>query len=86
MAYPGILTRAEFATGLITRSVKINGYYLLVDNCSINQTQEIDTDNNFIQGGPGASISNIQSKKISGSLSFPVRVNEKFELAEPNSF
>jgi hypothetical protein len=80
MAYPGILTRAEFATGLITRSVKINGYYLLVDNCSINQTQEIDTDNNFIQGGPGASISNIQSKKISGSLSFPVRVNERFEL------
>lgn len=80
MAYPGILTRAEFATGLITRSVKINGYYLLVDNCSINQTQDIDTDNNFIQGGPGSSISNIQSKKISGSLSFPIRVNDRFEL------
>jgi hypothetical protein len=80
MAYPGILTRAEFATGLITRSIKINGYYLLVDNCSINQTQEIDTDSNFIQGGPGSSISNIQSKKISGSLSFPIRVNDKFEL------
>ena len=80
MAYPGILTRAEFATGLITRSIKINGYYLLVDQCNINQTQEIDTDNNFIQGGPGSSISNIQSKKITGSLNFPIRVNDRYEL------
>ena len=80
MAYPGILTRAEFATGLITRSVKINGNYLLVDQCNINQTQEIDTDNNFIQGGPGSSISNIQSKKITGSLSFPIRVNDQYQL------
>jgi hypothetical protein len=80
MAYPGILTRAEFATGLITRSIKINGYYLLVDQCNINQTQDIDTDNNFIQGGPGSSISNIQSKKITGSLNFPVRVNDQFQL------
>ena len=35
MAYPGILSRAEFATGLITRSIKINGYYLLVDECNL---------------------------------------------------
>jgi hypothetical protein len=80
MAYPGILSRAEFATGLITRSVKINGFYLLVDQCSINQTQDIDTDNNFIQGGPGSSISNLQSKKITGSLSCPIRVNDQFQL------
>ncbi len=80
MAYPGILTRAEFATGLITRSIKINGHYLLVDSCNINQTQEIDTVNNFIQGGPGSSISNIQFKKISGSISCPIRVNDEFIL------
>lgn len=80
MAYPGILTRAEFATGLITRSIKINGHYLLVDNCNINQTQEIDTVNNFIQGGPGASVSNIQAKKVTGTISCPVRVNDQFIL------
>jgi hypothetical protein len=41
MPYPGSLTRAEIATGLLVRSVKINGNYLLVDNCTINQVQQI---------------------------------------------
>lgn len=83
MPYPGILTRSEFATGLLVRSVKINGNYLLVDECNINQTQNIDTNASYIQGGPGNSISLYDAKKISGSLSFPLRVdgNNNFELA-----
>jgi hypothetical protein len=35
MPAPGSLTRAEYATGLLVRSVKVNGYYLLLDNCSL---------------------------------------------------
>lgn len=77
MAYPGILSRAEFATGLITRSVKINGYYLFVDECNINQTQNIDTTDSYLQAGPGSSIAFFDAKKISGSMSFPIRINDQ---------
>lgn len=80
MSYPGILTRAEFATGLITRSIKINGYYLLVDNCDVNQTQSIDTANDFLQGGPANAVARYDAKKISGSISFPVRIDNDGNL------
>ena len=80
MAYPGILSRSEFATGLIIRSIKINGYYLLVDNCTINQTQNIDTQESFIQGGPGSAVANLESKKVTGNISFPVRVDKNYHL------
>ena len=76
MAYPGILTRGEFATGLITRGIKINGNYLLVDSCNINQSQQIDTSEKFLQGGPGSSVSDIGAKKITGDISFPIRVDD----------
>lgn len=75
MSYPGSLTRNEFATGLLVRSVKINGNYLLVDNCSINQTQEINSKL-YLQGGPGLSVADIGAKKYQGELSFPIRVNK----------
>ena len=77
MAFPGILTWAEFATGLITRGIKINGNYLLVNDCNINQTQQIETLDNLVQGGPGNSVSNLGAKKISGSISFPVRIDDQ---------
>lgn len=80
MSYPGNLTRAEFATGLITRSVKINGYYLLVDNCSINQGQTIDALNNFLQGGPAPSVTTYDVKKISGQITCPIRINNEGEI------
>ena len=83
MSYPGILTRGEFATGLITRGIKINGNYLLVDDCNINQNQPISTNEQFLQGGPGSSISDIGAKKISGSISFPIRVNGDGDLETP---
>lgn len=83
MNYPGILTRAEFSTGLLVRSVKINGYYLFVDNCTINQTQPIDASSEYIQGGPGTAIAFFDANKVTGSLSFPLRVgpNNTIELA-----
>jgi hypothetical protein len=83
MAYPGILTRGEFATGLITRGIKINGNYLLVDQCNINQNQQIGTNEKLLQGGPGSSISDIGAKKIIGNISFPIRVNADGDLETP---
>lgn len=83
MAYPGILTRGEFATGLITRGIKINGNYLLVDSCNINQSQQIDTSEKFLQGGPGSSVSDIGAKKITGDISFPIRVDGNGDLETP---
>ncbi len=80
MSFPGSLTRVQFATGLLIRSVKINGDYLLVDNCTINQTQEIDMNKLYIQGGPGTAIANIGAKKFTGELSFPIRVDRDNNL------
>jgi hypothetical protein len=82
MSFPGSFTRAQFATGLLIRSVKVNGDYLLVDNCTINQVQDIDMNKLYIQGGPGTAIANIGAKKFTGELSFPIRVN-KDNVLEP---
>jgi hypothetical protein len=82
MGYPGILSRAEFATGLITRSIKINGNYLLVDECNLNQSQNIDTTDAYLQAGPGSAIGFFDAKKITGNLSFPIRINHLGEIDE----
>jgi hypothetical protein len=82
MSFPGSFSRAQFATGLLIRSIKINGDYLLVDSCTINQTQEIDMSKLYIQGGPGRAIANIGAKKFSGELSFPIRV-DRDNILEP---
>jgi hypothetical protein len=79
VAYPGILTRGQFATGLQTQSICVNGDYLLVENCDINQTQELDI-NYYVQGGPAASIYNMGAKKHEGSISFPLRVDKNGNL------
>ena len=80
MSFPGSFSRVQFATGLLIRSVKVNGQYLLVDNCTINQTQEIDMNKLYIQGGPGRAIANIGAKKFTGDLSFPIRVDRDNQL------
>jgi len=79
MAFPGILTRAEFSTGLNTKSICVNGYYLIVENFNINQTQEHSL-NNYIQGGPAYAIYNLGAKKYEGSISFPLRVDQDGNL------
>jgi len=79
MAFPGILTRAEFSTGLNTKSICVNGHYLIVEECSVNQTQEHDL-NNYIQGGPAYAIYNLGAKKYEGSISFPLRVDQDGNL------
>ena len=75
MAFPGVLTRGEIATGLLIRSIKVNGNYLLLSSCSINIAQEIETKVDYIQGGPGSAISDIKEKKITGNIKFPLRVD-----------
>ena len=79
MAFPGILTRAEFSTGLNIKSICVNGYYLIVEECNINQTQEHNL-NNYIQGGPAYAIYNLGAKKYEGSISFPLRVDQDGNL------
>ena len=79
MAFPGILTRAEFSTGLNTKSICVNGDYLIVEECNINQTQEHGL-NNYIQGGPAYAIYNLGAKKYEGSITFPLRVDQDGNL------
>ncbi len=75
MAFPGILTRGNFSTGLNTKSICVNGEYLIVEECNINQTQEHSL-NNYIQGGPAYAVYNLGPKKYEGSISFPLRVDQ----------
>lgn len=81
MAFPGILTRAEFSTGLNTKGICVNGKYLLVENFNFNQVQEHNL-NNYIQGGPAYAIYNLGAKKYEGSISFPLRVDQDGNLEE----
>ena len=79
MAFPGILTRAEFSTGLNTKSICVNGHYIVVEECNVNQTQEHNL-NNYIQGGPAFAVYNLGAKKYEGSISFPLRVDQDGNL------
>ena len=81
MAFPGILTRAEFSTGLNTKGICVNGKYLIVENFNVNQVQDHDL-NNYIQGGPAYAIYNLGAKKYEGSISFPLRVDQDGNLEE----
>jgi hypothetical protein len=79
MAFPGILSRGEFSTGLNTKSICVNGDYLIVEECNINQVQDHNL-NNYIQGGPAYAIYNLGAKKYEGSISFPLRVDKNGNL------
>lgn len=79
MAFPGILTRAEFGTGLNVKSICVNGDYLIVQECNINQEQDHDV-NNYIQGGPAFAVYNLGAKKHTGKITFPLRVDQDGNL------
>jgi len=81
MAFPGILTRAQFSSGLNTKSICVNGKYLIVENFNVNQVQDHNL-NNYIQGGPAYAIYNLGAKKYEGSISFPLRVDQDGNLEE----
>jgi len=79
MAFPGILTRAEFGTGLNVKSICVNGDYLVVQESNVNQEQEHDV-NNYIQGGPAYAVYNLGSKKHTGKITFPLRIDQDGNL------
>ena len=79
MGFPGILTRGEFGTGLNVKSICVNGDYLLVEECNINQDQEHDVKN-YIQGGPAYSVYSLGAKKHVGTITFPLRVDQDGNL------
>jgi len=81
MAFPGILTRAEFSTGLNTASICVNGKYLIVENFNVNQIQDHSL-NNYIQGGPAYAVYNLGAKKYEGNISFPLRVDQDGNIEE----
>ena len=81
MAFPGILSRAELSSGLNTKSICVNGNYLIVEQCNINQEQEHNV-NNYIQGGPAYAIYNLGARKHVGNFSFPLRVDQNGNLEE----
>ena len=70
---PGLYSRMEVATGLLVRSIRVNGVALLVESFDVQPRQEIDVKW-YIQGGPRASISDIGKKWIEGQIVFPLRV------------
>jgi hypothetical protein len=76
---PGIVSANEIATGLLIRGIKINGYYLIVENCNVFPIQEVD-ELYLIQGGPRSAIGNIGIKTIEGQISSPVRVDGNGDL------
>lgn len=78
---PGLYSRMEVATGLLVRSIRVNGDPLLVENFTVSQKQEIDVKW-FIQGGPRASISDIGKKWVDGELVFPLRVERDGSLSD----
>jgi hypothetical protein len=79
MAFPGILTRGQFASGLQTKAICINGEYLLVESFDVNQVQETEVVN-YIQGGPAYAIYNIGAKKYEGNITLPIRVDRDGNL------
>lgn len=79
---PGLNSRMEIATGLRTRSIRINGNYLLVNSCDLQRKQDIDVKW-FVQGGQRASIADIGKKWFEGQISFPLMVDRNGNLLTP---
>jgi cephalosporin hydroxylase len=57
----------------------VNGHYLIVEECNVNQVQEHNL-NNYVQGGPAYAVYNLGAKKYEGSISFPLRVDQDGNL------
>lgn len=80
--YPSINSRMEPATGLLTRSVRVNDNYLLVESCDIYQRQDIDVKF-YIQGGPRSSVADIGKKWVEGQMTFKLFVDRNGEILTP---
>lgn len=79
---PGINSRSEPATGLLVRSIRVNGNYLLVESCDIYPRQEIGVKY-YIQGGPRSSIADIGKKWVEGQITFPLSVDRNGNILTP---
>lgn len=71
---PGLYDAGQIATGILTRGIRIDGYYTIVSSCDINFEHEVDLVN-YIQGGPNSSIVDMGKKVVKGSIDIPVRVD-----------
>lgn len=76
---PDRFSANEAATGLLVKGIKINGHYLIVENCNVFPVQEVDQAY-YIQGGPRSAIADIGVKHVEGEISCPVRVDKDGEL------
>ena len=71
------LTRQVFLTGVLSPPVIINGSNpIKTSEYNVQMTQDIDLNAFYMQGGPGASVGNFGGKKISGSISLPLRIDQ----------
>lgn len=78
---PGLYSRMEVATGLLVRSIRVNGIALLVESFDVQPKQDIDVKW-YIQGGPRASISDIGKKWIEGQIVFPLRIERDGSVSD----
>lgn len=71
---PGPFNRFEPSTGILVRGVRVNGHYIIVDECSLGVEQEIDVKH-YVQGGPRAAVADIGKRIIQGKIVCPARVD-----------
>jgi len=79
---PGINSRMEPATGLLIRSIRVNGDYLIVESCDVFQKQDIDVKF-YIQGGPRSSVADIGKKWVEGQIVFKLMVDRNGDVLTP---
>ena len=72
--FPDSIDRNEAATGLLTRGIFVNGNYLIVSECTVQQTQNIEQIWN-VWGGPRSVAADIGKKWVEGEISTPIRVD-----------
>lgn len=72
--------RLEADNGLLLkRGIKVNDDYLIVEECTLNQKQEI-SQKWLIQGGPYPGPAVFQKKIIEGTISVPLFVDEDYTI------
>lgn len=74
MEFPNNINNIEASTGLLLKSISVNGYYLFVESCNIMVQQEISPEW-FLQAGPRASIFKYGNRVISGNIKTPIRID-----------
>lgn len=77
---PGFVSRLEPATGLNVPGISVNGEFILVENFTVFQHQDIKMKWYAGQGGPRAGIADFGKKYITGEISFPLVVDRNARL------